>query len=300
MKSRKDIKYGNIMEVATSEVVNVPPTSTIMSALKTMVAYRFRRIPVADAGSKRFLGLLVAMDIIDFFGGGRKHGIVLKHGGNLIIAVNEEVEEIMEKDVVTIDISASWMDALEIMLDKDVSSCPVIDDERVAGIITERDMLELLTLKKKPVLKRPYVFDSVATDVGSIMTRSVVSAEPATSIGKAMKTMISRRIRRLPVITDGVFVGLITDRDILRYFGGEAFKMILTGNATEILEKPLSVMLSKEFLVHKDPLIFYPTARASEVAEKMVQHGHGAALILSDGSLEGIITEKDLMQLVKL
>ncbi len=288
------------MEVATSEVVNVPPTSTIMSALKTMVAYRFRRIPVADAGSKRFLGLLVAMDLIDFFGGGRKHGIVLKHKGSLIIAVNEEVEEIMEKEVETVDISESWMEALKIMLNKDVSSCPILDGERVAGIITERDMLELLTLKKKPVLKRPYVFDSASTDVGSIMTKSVVTAEPVTTIGKAMKTMISRRIRRLPVITDGVFVGLITDRDILRYFGGEAFKIILTGDASEVLEKPLSLMLSKDFLVHKEPLVFSPTVRASEVSEKMVEHGHGAALILSDGSLEGIITEKDLMKLVKL
>lgn len=125
-----------------------------------MVAYRFRRIPVADAGSKRFLGLLVAMDLTDFFGGGRKHGIVRKHKGNLIIAVNEEVEEIMEKDVVTVDISDSWMDALETMLNEDVSCCLITEGERVAGIITERDMLELLTLKKKPVLKRPYAFDN--------------------------------------------------------------------------------------------------------------------------------------------
>ncbi|MFP3945403.1 MAG: CBS domain-containing protein [Archaeoglobaceae archaeon] len=299
MKTGRDIRYGNIMEVATSEVVTVPPTSTIMSALKTMVAYRFRRIPVADAGSKRFLGLLVAMDLIDFFGGGRKHGIVLKHKGNLIIAVNEEVEEIMEKEVVTVDISESWMDALEVMLSKDVSYCPVLDKERVAGIITERDMLELLTAKK-PVLKKPYVFDGMTTDVASIMTKSVITIEPAATIGNAMKTMIDKKIRRLPVITDGVFVGLITDRDILRYFGGEAFKMILTGNVNEILEKPISVMLSKEFLVHKEPLIISPAATASEVAEKMVAQGHGAALILSDGSLEGIITEKDLMQLVRL
>ncbi|MFO7967631.1 MAG: CBS domain-containing protein [Archaeoglobaceae archaeon] len=104
----------------------------------------------------------------------------------------------------------------------------------------------------------------------------------------------------MPIITDEVFVGLITDRDILRYLGGEAFKTILTGDASEILEKPVSLMLSKEFLVHKDPLVFSPVARASEVAEKMVEKGHGAALILSDGSLEGIITEKDLMKLVKL
>lgn len=300
MKSRKDVRYGNVIEVATSEVVTLPPTSTVMSALKTMVTYRFRRIPVADAGSKRFLGLLVAIDLIDFFGGGRKHGIVRKHKGNLIIAVNEEVEEIMEKAVVTVNISESWMEALEIMLNKGVSCCPIINEGRVAGIITERDMLELLALKKKPVLKKPYAFESVSTDLFSIMTKNVLTVEPTTTIGNAMKTMISERIRRLPVITDGVFVGLITDRDILRYFGGEAFKIILTGDANEILEKPLSVMLSKDFLVHREPLIFSPTARASEVAEKMIEHGHGAALVLSHGELDGIITEKDLMQLVKL
>jgi len=90
-----------VMDIATKDVKTIPLRSTVMNALKTMVKYRFRRMPVADAGTKKIMGILSATDILNYFGGGSKYQIVEKRfDGNLARAVNENIEEIMAKDVI--------------------------------------------------------------------------------------------------------------------------------------------------------------------------------------------------------
>lgn len=137
--------------------------------------------------------------------------------------------------------------------------------------------------------------DGFASDY---MSKGVLTAKPDITIEGAMKLMISKKIRRLPVIDDGILIGLITIREILRYFGsGEAFKMLITGNIKDALDKPVSSILSNhELLVYKEPLTFYLDVRISSVVEVMLEKNYGVALILNDGKLEGIITEKDMLK----
>jgi CBS domain-containing protein len=281
------LKQGSIMEIATTEVITIPPTSTIMSALKLMIACGFRRIPVADPGTKRLEGIITGTDVINFFGGGEKHRIVEeRYDNNLLAAINEDVREIMSRDVTVVDFTSGWKEALELMLKEKVGGCPVVDrEERVIGIVTERDMLEFLASQTK--------FDG---NVGDYMTRGVVCIKPDTTIEEAMRVMISKRIRRLPVVEDGILLGLITSSTLLRYFGsGEAFRMLITGDVNEILEKPIKIILSDEnILEYKELLTFTRDEKISEIARKMIDENHGAALIMGD-ELEGIITERDLI-----
>jgi CBS domain-containing protein len=279
------LKPGSVMEVTTTNVITIPPTSTIMSALKTMVAYRFRRLPIADPGTKRLEGIITGTDIINFFGGGDKHRIVEeRYDNNLPAAVNEEVREIMERNVVAIDFTSSWEDALDVLLKEGVGGCPIVDREnRVRGIVTERDMLEFLATQRK--------FDGYVRDY---MTTGVITVQPGTTIEEAMKLMISKKMRRLPIIKEGILVGLITSSTLLRYFGTKAFRTLITGDVNDVLQKPLRVMLST--IEHKEPLTFPLDARISEVAKQMIEMAYGAALILDDRRLEGIITEKDLVK----
>ena len=282
------MKFGSVMDLATKDVKTIPPRSTIMNALKTMINCNFRRMPIADAGTKRLEGIISATDLVNFFGGGEKHNIVLKrYGGNLSAAVNEYVDEIMVRDVVTVDVDSSWQEALEIMLEKRVGGCPIVDrEDRVVGIITERDILKFLATQTK--------LDGYVRDY---MTSGVITAKPDMTIEEAMRLMISKRIRRLPVIRDGVLVGLITTREILRYFAiGEAFRMLETGNVKDALNKPLTTLLSnEEIMMGREPLTFGSNERISEVVRRMIEAGVGVALIVDSGRLEGIITERDLM-----
>ncbi len=283
------LKPGTVMDVATKNVHTFPPTSTIMFALKSIVKENFRRIPVADAGTKRLEGIISATDFVNFLGGGRKYNIVKdRYGGNLAAAVNAELEEIMERDVIAVDYTMSFEDAVELMFEKKVGGCPVIDrDDRIVGIITERDVLKFLSNHS-----------SVDGDVKDYMTRSIITLKPRDSIEDAMRTMIGRKLRRLPIIEDGILVGMITIREVLRYFGmGEAFKKLTTGNIKEAISKPVSSILSNDrILYYKEPLSFPSDAKISQVVDAMLRKNYGAALIVEDGKLEGIITEKDIIR----
>jgi len=70
-KSRISQKSGDIMTIASSDVVTIPPTMPVIEAVKTMLVHGFRRLPVADAGTKRLKGIVTSQDIVDFLGGGR-------------------------------------------------------------------------------------------------------------------------------------------------------------------------------------------------------------------------------------
>ena len=282
------MKFGSVMDLATKDVKTIPPRSTVMNALKMMINCNFRRMPIADAGTKRLEGIISATDLVNFFGGGDKHKIVVeRYEGNLSAAVNEYVDEIMVRDVITVNCKDSWEDALELMLEKKVGGCPVVDKEnKVIGIITERDILKYLANQTR--------LDGY---VREYMTAGVITAEPDMTIEEAMKLMISKKIRRLPVIKDGVLMGLITVREILRYFGvGEAFRMLETGNVKEALEKPLTTLLLNDaIMMNKEPLTFESRDKISDVVRRMVEAGVGVALIVDNKRLEGIITERDLM-----
>lgn len=279
----------NIMEIATADVQTLPQTSTIMNALKFMLRKNFRRIPVTDAGTKKLKGIITATDLINFFGGGSKHGIVRnRYNGNLSAAVNAEIKEIMERDVITLSVEDSIEAAVELMFEKKVGGCPIVDREGVVvGIITERDILEYLARDKK--------IDGVAED---FMTKKVVTLRPKDTIETAMKTMISRRFRRLPVMEDGILLGLITAREILAYFGrGEAFRMLEMGDISEAIRKPVTAILgNSDLLMYKEVPMFPKDALISQIVSELIEKGYGAVLIVENGKLEGILTERDLVK----
>ena len=179
---------GEIMKIASRNVVTMPPTSTIMSVVKTMVAYRFRRIPITDAGTDRLKGIVTSVDIVDFLGGGEKHRLVEeKYDNNLLVAVNEEISEIMEREVITVDVEDDIVDALEVMIKHGLGGVPVVDrGNRVSGIVTERDFVRYLAKR------------GTEGSVDEYMTKSVLYIDPSITIEEASEIMVENGLRRLP------------------------------------------------------------------------------------------------------
>ncbi len=282
------MKNYSVMEIATKDVKTIPIRSTVMNALKSMVKHKFRRMPVADAGTKKIMGILSATDLLSYFGGGEKYQIVEKRfQGNLARAVNENIEEIMTRNVITLKESDSWKDAVKTMFEKRIGGCPIVDKEdKVVGIITERDIVKFLAVQKR--------IDGYVRDY---MQKNLLTITPDTTVGEAIKLVIGKKIRRLPVVEDGQILGLIVSTDFLRYFSGEAFKFIETGNIEEALNKKIGeVIETSDVLKYKEPLIFKPGDKISDLVEAMLERRAGSALIAENGSLAGIITERDLMR----
>lgn len=98
-------------------------------------------------------------------------------------------------------------EALEVMAKKDVGALLVMEGENLVGIMSERDYARKVILRGK---------FSRETSVREIMTSSVVSVEPGTSVEQCMALMTEHRIRHLPVIEDERVIGVISIGDVVK------------------------------------------------------------------------------------
>lgn len=95
----------------------------------------------------------------------------------------------------------------KLMLSRKVGSVLVVSGKKLAGIITEKDIV-------KKVVARG--LNAKKTKAKAVMTRKLVTIEPTVDITEAMELMKSNRIRRLPVVArDGELVGLLTIKDVM-------------------------------------------------------------------------------------
>jgi len=106
----------------------------------------------------------------------------------------------------TIVIDATVQDALELMATHHISSLPVMDRDRLAGIVSERDYV------RKLAPKRVAPWD---TGVREIMTTEVLSITPETPIEDCMALMSKNHIRHLPVLEEGSLVAMVSVSDIV-------------------------------------------------------------------------------------
>lgn len=279
-KSKLSQHESDIMMVAKRDVVQIPPTMTIMGAVKTMVKYRFRRLPVSDPGTNRLMGIVTVMDVVNFLGGGDKAQIIEnKHRGNLLSAINEEISSIMEEDVITLHEGDSIDDVIKMMLLGNLSGFPVVNDEsKVIGIVSERDFIGLVA--------------NIITGkrVADFMSRDVVSVRPDTKVEDAARVMISNDFRRLPIVHEGVMTGVVTTSDIINYLGsGEVFEKLVTGNMHEALGVPIKV------IAREAPVTVEPDLDLGEAADLMIARDVSVLPVVVDGALSGIITERDFL-----
>jgi len=279
-KSKLSQHEGDIMMVAKRDVVQIPPTMTIMGAVKTMVKYRFRRLPVSDPGTNRLMGIVTVMDVVNFLGGGDKAQIIEnKHRGNLLSAINEEISSIMEEDVISLREGDSIDDVIKMMLLGNLSGFPVVNDEsKVIGIVSERDFIGLVA--------------NIITGkrVADFMSRDVVSVRPDTKVEDAARVMISNDFRRLPIVHEGVMTGVVTTSDIINYLGsGEVFEKLVTGNMHEALGVPIKV------IAREAPVTVEPDLDLGEAADLMIARDVSVLPVVVDGALAGIITERDFL-----
>lgn len=107
--------------------------------------------------------------------------------------------------IYSIDPSATVFEAIATMAEKEVGALLVMQEGRLAGIISERDYTRKVILKDK---------SSKATRVSEIMTSGVVSAGSGQHIDECVALMKEYHIRHLPVVDDGAVTGMLSLRDL--------------------------------------------------------------------------------------
>lgn len=120
------------------------------------------------------------------------------------------VQQILENKpyrLLSISPTASVLDALRQMAEKEIGALVVLDGEKLVGIFSERDYARKIILFGK---------SSHDTAVSEIMTTSVVSVRPTQSADECMALMTGRRVRHLPVLSEDKVVGVISIGDVVK------------------------------------------------------------------------------------
>lgn len=278
-------RESEILHMAKSPVITMAPTTHVYEAIKMMTKEGFRRIPIANPGTKTLEGIVTATDIINYLGGGKKFEIIQqKFSGNIFKAINEPIKLVMTQKVFSVKTTAKISEAIQLMKEKNVGGLPVVDEEnRVKAIVTGRDIANLFADKISGV------------KVSRIMTEKVATTLPKTTIFEAEKTMITQGFRRLPIVSqEGKVVGIITAMDIIRFFGsGEVFKHLQSGMLTQVLNT------SAIKIAAKDISTIAPDEDVGQAAKIMHEKNLGALPVVVNEKLVGILTERDFFKIIE-
>ena len=97
---------------------------------------------------------------------------------------------------------------IKTLAERKIGAVLVITQDRIEGILSERDIVRVLGERGAAVLDEP---------VSAVMTRKVVSCKQADTVAAIMEMMTSGKFRHLPVVEDGRVVGLISIGDIVKW-----------------------------------------------------------------------------------
>lgn len=119
------------------------------------------------------------------------------------------VKDIMTKEVVTIEPNRSVFDAAELMSSEGLGCVIVVIKAFPVGIITERDIVRRIVAKRA----------SLDVKVTEVMTKTLITVDPDTSLKEAARVMSTHKIRRLPVLKNNKLVGIVVASDFVRNVG---------------------------------------------------------------------------------
>jgi CBS domain-containing protein len=138
----------------------------------------------------------------------------------------KSVRDTMSADPRSIGASASVVEAARLMREEHIGSLPITDDEKLVGILTDRDITTRVVAEAA---------DPKTTSVGDVYSRDLISVEPDKDLEEALQLMARHQVRRLPVVENGRLVGIVAQADIALALRENETK---TGELVEAISEP--------------------------------------------------------------
>jgi len=123
------------------------------------------------------------------------------------------VREAMTSKLCSIDTDKTVAYAAKMMRDEDVGIAPIIEGDRLVGVLTDRDIAVRVVAEGG---------DSEQTKVTDVMSRDLVTLDPDQDLDEALRLMARHQVRRLPVVEeDGRLVGVVAQADVAQHAGDQ-------------------------------------------------------------------------------
>ncbi len=327
-------------DIMNADVKTLTLDHTVKHCLKFMEAHRIRHVAVVDLPNEGktkpyFIGIVSQRDVL------RLSARDAKETGKQKIdqrALRQLLVNIVARKPKSVSLQTPVQDAIMVMICNHIDMVAVLDDADLVGIITTTDLIKLFLRLDKvihrlcPELKKgapPADISSesvgaglcacpgqphwvaptkilsswVSRTVQEIMTKQVICLEPQDNLARAIEVMQTEKFRHVPIIDEqGKFVGLLSDRDILRNlpFAGrrppsppKRFRehLFTTDSWTQSLQLPIeSIMVPKA-------LHILPGCSVCKAAEILYRKKISCLPVVDEQEkLRGIVTVTDLMR----
>ncbi len=132
------------------------------------------------------------------------------------------VHEIMQRDPITVSPETAVLDAKAMMKQHGIRHLPVVDEDGLVGIITDRDIRLSLPSPATSLSVWELNYLLARLTVGQVMSKTVIIVEPERDAGEAARIMMEHAIGALPVVDGNRLVGIVTETDFLRAFAALA------------------------------------------------------------------------------
>lgn len=274
------MKETQVCHWMAKDVISADPHTRLHDALRLMNKNQFRSLPVMEDG--RLVGIVTKRDLLR-----ADTTTVMKDVWDQYrIVGNLPLANIMTREVITILPEADMIQAAASLLENKITCLPVLDAaDHMVGILTSSDIFRFMIADLK---------DQVSpTRVKEYMTRAVETITPDTDIMTAQRLMSVKNFRALPVLHDGLLVGIITRTDLLSAAPSVATSQGRQDISVQIFNTPVRyLMTSSPLTIGKEDLL---SAAAQAMLENKI---HSLPVMDADHNLCGIITETDLFQSV--
>ncbi len=119
-----------------------------------------------------------------------------------------QIREIMTQNPKTCGPQDSVVDVAKLMASEDVGPIPVVEGDKLVGIVTDRDIVVRVVAEGR---------DAQSTTLGEIASSEVATVSPDDDLDRALEVMGSKQIRRLPVVQGQRLVGIVAQADVARH-----------------------------------------------------------------------------------
>ncbi|HZT16441.1 MAG TPA: CBS domain-containing protein [Gaiellaceae bacterium] len=123
--------------------------------------------------------------------------------------MGKSIRDLMTERPRTVSKGASVVEAARVMREEDAGVVPIVDGEKLVGVVTDRDIAVRLVAEGR---------DPESTTVDDLASRDLVTIDPQQSLDEALRLMAQHQVRRLPVCEeDGRLVGIVAQADVARH-----------------------------------------------------------------------------------
>jgi len=255
----------------SEDIITIDKDQNLSGALKLLRKHNVSRLPVTN--NKELVGIISERDIADKLGSSKYESMP---------ASRLHISSVMVKDVFTVPETMQLDEVARLMLENGIGSVPVMNDEKMVGIVSKADFVTLAV---------GIAFDKIT--VKEIMTKDLTVVLPTERLVHARRQMKEYHVGRLPVVDDEKLAGMVTSKDLMRAFIDFRKKVPEKYQKSQIKEVLVEdIMSSNPTFTSKDTTI-------SEVAKIMMETGYNGLPVVEGEKVVGIITQTDILRLIE-